>query len=288
VLLLRGEDAARRATDVAIGYTPRLLGALLVLAAGWWLAGWSRRALRRAMVRARVDSTVAAFVSNLLRWGLLAVALLTSLSVFGVNITAFAAVIGAAGITVGLALQGSLTNLIAGVMLLVFRPFRVGDAVMINGQTGTVHDIELMSTRLDTGDNRRIIIPNNAIVTGTIENRTHYRIRRIDLDVAIAYEAEVAGTRRVLRRVVESVAAAIGELPPPAQPPAVVLQNLGPNAVEWQLRVWVLTPQLEEHRQRLMEEVHRALAAAQIPMFYPLMYTPRPRAEAEAGPARGR
>src|ERR1041384_5531905 len=132
------------------------------------------------------------------------------------------AVIGAAGLAIGLAFQGTLSNFSAGTMLLIFRPYKVGDEVNVAGYTGTVREIELFTTDIDTPDNRRIIVPNSSIFGAVIENITHHPVRRLSVSVGTAYAADIDETRRVLDRAVRSVTLI---LPQPA--PAVVLEDLG-------------------------------------------------------------
>jgi hypothetical protein len=146
-----------------------VIGALVFFIIAWIASGLFAGVLLRALQRTQVEATIAKFLATLLRWSLIALSTVACLGMFGVNITAFAAVFGAVGLAIGLALQGSLSNLAAGVMLLLFRPFKVGDAISVAGQAGIVDEIELFSTRLDTPDNRRIIIPNASAFNAIVE-----------------------------------------------------------------------------------------------------------------------
>lgn len=154
---------------------------LLVFTLAWIAAGWSQRGVLRAFERTQVDATLVRFLASAARYALLLIALISCLSAFGINATSFAAVIGAAGIALGLAFQGTLSNFAAGLMLLIFRPFRVGDTIKVGAHSGTVKALELFSTVLTTGDNRRVVLPNSALSNQPLENMTYYPTRRAEV-----------------------------------------------------------------------------------------------------------
>ena len=193
-------------------------------------------------------------------------AVLSCLQIFGVDTTSFAAVIAAAGFAIGLALQGSLQNFSAGVMLLAFRPFKVGDVVNVAGQTGVIESIALFTTSMDTFDNRRIILPNSEIFGSTIENISFHPTRRADVDVGTAYDADIDKTWDLLKQVAESVE---GRLPDKG--PDVILMGLGDSSVNWQLRVWAPASDFFPLKQRLTRDVKVALDNAGISIPYPQM-----------------
>jgi len=245
-------------------YGVKTIGVIVVFAVSWILANWSRRALRNVLRKAKLDETLAKFFSNVSRWIILLVAALACLGAFGIETTSFAAVLGAAGLAIGLAFQGSLANLASGVMLLVFRPFSVGDVVNIAGMLGKVDEIDLMGTTLDTFDNRRIIIPNAKIFGDIIENITHHKVRRADIDVGTDYGADLKATRAALEK-------ACGDVPgqPEGRDPAVVLLSLGDNAISWSVRVWTKTEDYGPTRERVIEAVKTRLDEAGIGIPYP-------------------
>ena len=148
---------------LAIEYGTRVVGVLVVLFIAWLGAGWVGRTVLRSLERARFDSTLSRFLAKISRWAILLFTVLSCLSMFGIQTTSFAAVIGASALAIGLAFQGTLSNFASGAMLLLFRPFKVGDVVNVAGHTGTVFEIDLFSTTLDTPDNRRIILPNSKV-----------------------------------------------------------------------------------------------------------------------------
>ena len=246
------------------GWGLRVLGVFALLFAARILAGWARRGLQRAFDRTEFDPTLSRFFSNLAYWALLLVAILSALSLFGVETTSFAAVLAAAGFAIGMAFQGTLSNFASGVLLLVFRPFAVDDVVDVAGQVGRVHAIDLFTTTMDTFDNRRVIIPNSAVTGATIENITHHATRRIDLEIGVSYDADTSAVREVLQRVVRSTSDLLSE-----PEPTVMLLNLGASSVDWAVRVWVRADDYWTVRERLLESLKRELDAAGIGIPYP-------------------
>jgi small conductance mechanosensitive channel len=192
--------------DGGIDFISMVALAALALFVTLTIAGWARKLVAGAMQRLKVDETLVRFLSNLVRYIVLVLGVLACLSTFGVNVTSFIAILSAAGFAVGLALQGTLAHLASGVMLLIFRPFKIGDLVTAGGQTGVVNEIDLFSTTMDTPDRRRIIIPNGAIFGATITNFTHHPVRIASAKVVVSAAASAEQARAVLldaaRRVI--------------------------------------------------------------------------------------
>ena len=163
---------------LAIQGLMRVALVLIILFVAMTLAGWVAATVRASLTRMKFDPTLSKFMAKLARWGVLLLAGLSCLSYFGIETTSFAAVIGAAGFAVGLAFQGTLSNFAAGAMLLLFRPFKVGDVVNLDGSLGIVDEIELFTTTLDTFDNRRLLLPNSSVFGSKIENITYHPRRR--------------------------------------------------------------------------------------------------------------
>src|SRR5689334_11685124 len=199
----------KRGGELLTEYGLRVLGAIIFLVVAWMVSSYLVNLSVKALTKAHVEITLAKFLSNLLRWGLLALVIITCLSMFGVPATSFVAVMGTVGLAIGLALQGSLSHMAAGVMLMLFRPFRVGDLVVIAGQRGTVDEIELFTTRIDTPDWRRVIIPNGAVYNNIIENITFHPERRIEIPVSLPYSVPIEEARRYLLAAVQSVPGAM-------------------------------------------------------------------------------
>jgi small conductance mechanosensitive channel len=154
---------------------------LVVFTVAWVAAGWAQRGVVRAFEKTLVDATLVRFMASAVRYMLLVAALISCLSGFGFTTTSFAAVLGAAGIAIGLAFQGTLSNFAAGLMLLLFRPFKVGDTIKVGAYTGSVKALELFSTVLATGDNRRVVLPNSMLSNQPLENTTYYQTRRAEV-----------------------------------------------------------------------------------------------------------
>jgi small conductance mechanosensitive channel len=193
-------------------------------------------------------------------------ALLAALGMFGIRTTSFAAVIGAASLAIGLAFQGTLSNIASGVMLLIFRPFTVDDVINAAGITGKVIEIGLFTTAFDTLDNRRIFVPNALIFGGTIENVTFHEKRRVDVSVGTDYGADLDEVRAVLDAAVATVQ---GILDDPE--PQVYLVELGGSSIDWSVRVWCVTDDYWEVRERTTRAVKIALDTASIGIPFPQM-----------------
>lgn len=214
----------------------KVVGVLVTLIVAWIIAGWVRRRIMNGLERRKFDLTLSRFFANSARYGIIAGAVLGCLGVFGIQTASFAAVIAAMGLAIGLAFQGSLSNFAAGVMLLVFRPYRVGDFIIAGGKTGVVDEIELFTTQINTPDNRHIVIPNSKIFGDVIENVSYNDIRRVDIDVGVEYKADLDQTKAVLEEAAKSVENLLSD---PA--PQVFLKSLGASSVDWVIRVWCKT-----------------------------------------------
>lgn len=242
----------------------RVVGVLLFLIAAWIVAAWFGRRVQRGLERREVDPALTGFLAAAGRWVIAIAAVIAALGIFGVETTSFAAVLGAAGLAIGLAFQGSLSNFAAGVLLLVFRPFKVGDVVNTGGVTGKVDGIGLFTTTLDTFDNRRLIVPNKAVFDGTIENITFHDTRRVDVAVGVEYGAPLDRTREVLERV---VAETDGRIDEPES--VVVLVGLGASSVDWVMRIWCKTEDYWSVKERATNAVKIALDQAEIGIPFP-------------------
>lgn len=227
------DETLKELTPTLLDYGVRVIGVLVALWLAFRIARWAEKRVVSVLKARSFDEALTLFFGSLTRWLLIVAALIACLGVFGIQTTSFAAILGGATLAVGLAFQGTLSNFAAGVMLLTFRPFKIGDFVDISGQQGHVTEIGLFTTALDTLDNRRIIIPNGAIIGTTIQNWTHNDKRRVDIDVGVSYQADLDKVREVLEAAGASV--------PGRDPEAgheVILLGLGASSVDWQVRVW--------------------------------------------------
>lgn len=251
---------------VAQHYGLRVLIVIVLLILAWTVSAWAAALVQKALSRVRFDETLTKFIARLVRWLILLLVALTCVSYFGVDTTSFAAVIGAAGLAIGLAFQGTLSNFSAGAMLLIFRPFKVGDVVNTAGFLGTVNEIALFSTEIDTFDGRRIIVPNSAIYGSTIENVTYHPRRRVEVDVGVDYAADIDATRETLEKAVNSVSLFVAD-----PEPRIVLQGLGASSVNWSVWAWVPKADFLAAKQALIRAVKMELDRAGISIPFPQM-----------------
>jgi small conductance mechanosensitive channel len=247
-------------------YALRVLGVLVALWVSFAVARWLQGRVTRGLRNRKFDETLAIFFGNLLRWMILIASVLACLSVFGIETTSFAAIIGAAGLAIGLAFQGTLSNFSAGVMLLVFRPFKVGDYVIAGGKEGFVAEIGLFVTAVDSPDNRRFYVPNTAIGAAVIENYSAHQLRRVDITVNIAGSEDIDNTRKAL----EAAGAAVPGRDE-TRGSEVFLHGFGGGAVTWQVRVWTPASQYWDVWQATVRAIAYELAKAQISMPTPAM-----------------
>jgi small conductance mechanosensitive channel len=247
-------------------YAMPLCWALLILIAAYLLAGIANRGVRNSLTKAKVDETLSRFFGKMARYLVLILGIIIALGKLGIEVTAFAAILAAAGFAVGMALSGTLGHFASGVMLLIFRPFKVGDVVNAGGITGKVYEIELFTTALDTPDNRRIIVPNGAIYGSTIENISHHDTRRVDIAVGVDYSADIDKTREVLDAAAQSIE---GILSDPAH--AIVLGDLGDSAVNWTVRVWCNAADYWGIKEKATRAVKQHLDNAGIGIPFPQM-----------------
>ena len=255
---------ANKYIDLLLEYGPKVVGVLVALFVGWILAGWLEGAVRKTLEKRDFDATLTRFFSKLTRYLILIGVVLGCLGVFGIQTASFAAVLAAAGFAIGLAFQGTLGNFSAGVMLLVFRPFKVGDFVEVNTETGTCEHIDLFTCEFRTLDNKKLIIPNSAVFGSTITNYTGYDTRRVDIDVGAEYSADIDATRKALEGATTNIP---GMLQDPA--PQVFLKALGGSSVDWQVRVWCKTADFWDVWQATTQACKASLDAAGIGIPFP-------------------
>jgi len=227
------ERIVNQATEVISAWGLRVLGAIALLVAGWLVCKMVRSFVRRALRRSQMDATLVPFFSNLVYYVLLACVVVAVLGLVGIQTTSLIAVLGAAGLAIGLALQGTLSSFAAGVMLLIFRPFRLGDVVEIAGDVGKVHEIGLFATHLDTPDNVRIIVPNAQVWGARIKNFAINDTRRVDMVFGVGYDDDLDRARAT---IVEVIAADARVLKDPET--VVAVAELADSSVNFVARPW--------------------------------------------------
>lgn len=251
---------------LATTYGIRIVGVLFAIWASFRVANWLQRRVTNGLRARKFDETLSIFFGNVLRWLIIVAAVLACLGVFGIETTSFAAIIGAAGLAVGLAFQGTLSNFAAGVMLLVFRPFKVGDYIVAAGKEGTVAEIGLFVTSLDTLDNRRIYVGNTAVSSGAIENYSTHLVRRVDIDVNIAAGEDIDASRKALEAAAAQVPGRDAKMGS-----QVFLKGFGGGMVMWQVRVWGTPATYWDVWQATVRAVGYELSAAKLAMPTPGM-----------------
>jgi small conductance mechanosensitive channel len=225
-------------TDLAIMYASeyglKIVAALAIFVIGKWVAKKLSVVTKKMMTKAKIDVTLSEFSESLIYFTLLAMVILASLNALGINTTSFIAVFGAASLAVGLALQGSLANVGAAVLIIIFRPFKVGDFIEAGGATGTVEDITMFSTVISPLDNRTIIVPNSAIIGGNIVNFSQKEKRRVDLTFGIGYDDDLRLAKQTLIDILNADERILKD-----PEPFVAVSELGDSSVNFITRAWV-------------------------------------------------
>lgn len=197
-----------------IGYAPKILLALITLWIGLKIIGWISKLLRKQFDRQGIDKSLSPFLTNLVSWILKIMVFISVASIIGIQTTSFVAVLGAAGLAVGLALQGTLANFAGGVLIMIFRPFRIGDLIEGQGELGVVKEIQIFTTILASPENKKIIIPNGILSNGNIINYTELGKIRVDLSVGIAYEEDIDKAKSILLEVMHRNEKVLGDPAP--------------------------------------------------------------------------
>ena len=217
-------------------YGLKVLAALAILFFGRIVAGWMRRIVVKMMTRGKADPMIVSFVGSITYVALMVFVVLAALGQLGIQTTSFIAILGAAGLAIGLALQGSLSNFAAGFLLIMFRPFKVGDFVEGAGVSGVVESIQIFTTTMRTGDNKTVIVPNAKLLDDNIVNYSAKETRRVDLVVGVSYDADLAEVKRILADI------AAGDERILTDPePTIAVSELADNSVNLVMRVWTAT-----------------------------------------------
>ena len=215
-------------------YGLKVIGAILIFVIGRWVAKQVSKLLGAAMLKSKVDPTLVHFVKDLSYVAMLAFVILAALDNVGIKTTSAIALVGAAGLAVGLALQGSLANFAAGVLMLIFKPIRVGDFVEVGGTKGTVKEVGIFTTTLNSPDNVRIIVPNGHVMGSNISNYTINGTRRVDMVIGVSYEDDLQKTKQVIEKVIGADERILAD---PA--PVVAVSELADSSVNFVVRPWV-------------------------------------------------
>ena len=263
-VVARGSTVIESIKELIAKYGLDVLGAIVILILGWLAAKVIRRIVERLLEKAKVEDTLARFIASLVHIALLTFVIIAVLQRLGVATTSFIAVIGAAGLAIGLALQGSLANFAAGVLLMLFKPCKVGDFVEAGGATGVVEEVGIFVTQIRTPDNKLVIVPNAKVTGDNIINYSAKPTRRVDLTIGVAYDADLQQAREVIAAV---LAADDRILDDPA--PQIVVCELADSSVNFFVRPWVNTADYWDVYFATTEAVKNALDEAGIGIPFP-------------------
>ena len=251
-----------------ISFGLQVILALIVFFVGRLVIKWIRKIVRRSFERSGADKGVEQFVDSLLKYGLYALLIFTLISGLGFDTTSVAALVASSGVAIGLALQGSLSNFAGGVLILLLKPFAVGDYIIedTNGKEGTVKEIQIFYTKLTTIDNKTIVIPNGMLTNNSITNASAKDERRLDLRVGISYDADIKKVKSVIENVLVKDASIIKN-----EQILVFVDDLADSAVVLGVRAWVKNEEYWDTRWRMLEEIKLALDENEIEIPYPQM-----------------
>ena len=249
-----------------LGLAGNALLALLIFFIGKWIARRLVDVGKRVALERGMEKTVAGFLSNIAYVALLVVVIIAAMAQLGIPIASFLAILGAAGLAIGLALQGSLSNFASGVLLVTFQPCKIGDYIEAGGASGTVTDITVFSTTLITPDQRTITVPNSSVLSGPIVNYSTSPSRRLDLAIGISYDADIASVKTLLRDVVEA-----DERVLKAHPVQIGITDLADSSMLFTVRPWVSSGDFLQLKFDLHEKIKNALDSAGISIPYPQM-----------------
>lgn len=250
--------------EIATTYGLKIIGAILIWIIGSWVIKKLLKTSKKVMSKSNYDESLQKFLLNLLGWGLKIILIISILGTLGVETTSFAAILAAAGLAVGMALQGSLGNFAGGVLIMIFKPFKIGDLIEAQGEIGAVKEIEIFTTKLTGLSNKEIIIPNGSLSNGNIINYTTEGTRRVDLVFGVSYDADIKQSKNVIMDVLTSHPKVLKN---PA--PAVTVMELADSSVNFAVRPWCNTEDYWDVYFDVTENTKEALDAAGIEIPYP-------------------
>ncbi len=244
---------------MVIDYSPKLITALVILFIGLYAVRLINRLVRRIMIKRELDPTLSNFLADSLLWALRFLLFITFISKLGIETSSFVAILGAIGLAVGLSLQGSLSNFAGGMLIILFKPFRVGDSIEAQNVAGTVSEIQIFVTKLVTGNNQTIFIPNGILSNGVITNFSMGKNRRANLLFNISYDTNIKTAKEIVMNVLENHPKVL-KIPPPA----VVVNLLTDNAIQLAIRPWSKNSDFTEMSSDVLEQCKDAFDAAGI------------------------
>lgn len=237
-----------------IGFALQVVLAIIVYAVATKVIKWVVKITQKAMEHHGVDTGVMQFLGAIVKYGLYIILVMMILSLFGVATTSVVAVLGSAGVAIGLALQGSLSNFAGGVLILILKPFKVGDYIIQGDSEGTVYEISLFYTKLKTGDNKVVVVPNGILSNNTLVNVSHMDRRRVDIIVGISYDADIKKAKNIMYNLALDEEGRIQE-----ENPLVFVSNLGASSVDIGVRLWVNAADYWNVKWHLTENIKYAM-----------------------------
>lgn len=251
-------------SDQLIAYAPKIVGAILILIIGFWIVGWVIKLLDRAMAKSNLDQDLRPFLRSIVSVLLKILVFLTAAGIVGVNITAFAALLAAAGLAIGMALQGTLSHFAAGVMVLLFKPYRAGDLVDIQGVVGHVREIQVFNTIIDTLDNKRVIMPNGLATSSMMTNLSVNGKLRVDLNVAFPYEEDFDKIKGIIKGALDKVSERLPD------EPTIEIEKFDEHNVLLAVRPYATDESYWDVYFNSYKEIKKAFGEAGIEVAYPV------------------
>jgi small conductance mechanosensitive channel len=251
--------------DAILEYAMNIILALAIFFVGKWLVGEVTNLIIKGLRKSsKLDETLVVFFKNIIYYALLIVVILTALKQVGIETTSFLAILGAAGLAIGLALKDSLSNFASGVMIVFFKPFKIGDFVTAGGVSGTITEIHLFNTEFKTGDNQKILVPNASITSGSIINVNAHDKRRVDLLIGVGYEDDIKKVKELLTSIVASHEKVLQD-----EANKIAVSELADSSVNFIVRAWVNTPDYWDVRFELIETIKTQFDQEGITIPYP-------------------
>lgn len=250
--------------NLVFEYSPKFVISIIILLIGLWLTSFITKSAKKIMAVRNVELTLSTFIGNLIFWTLRILLFVTVISKLGIETSAFVTILGAAGLAIGLSLQGSLSNFAGGILIILFKPFRIGDFIEAQGVLGTVKDIKIFSTVITSPDNKQIIIPNAALSNGVITNYTVNGIRRVDLIISVDYETNLQLAKNTIIQVLQSIPEILEE-----PETAVFINNLASSSIDFTVRPFTENENYWKVKSDVLEKIKKAFDQVGIEIPYP-------------------
>ena len=251
-------------TEIAADFGLRLFYAVLIIFVGRWVVKLLLKIIKSALEKTTVEETVRIFIANLLNTLLMVIIFIAAINQLGIETTSIIAMLGAAGLAIGLALQGSLANFAAGILIVMFRPYKVGDYIEAGSSGGTVLDIQIFSTVLKTPDNKVVVVPNATIMDSSIINYTGQETRRVDIIASCGYDDDIDKVKDILKNILDQDERILEE-----PEPRIAVSELADNSINFIVRPWVKSSDVLSVKYSILEQIKKRFDAEEISIPYP-------------------